>query len=54
MLMIATGKNLKEIAAELSISAKTVGTYHTRIFQKMGLKNDIELTRYVLLNKLTD
>ena len=54
MRMIATGKNLKEIAAELSISAKTVGTYHLRIFQKMGLKNDIELTRYVLFNKLLD
>ena len=38
MLMIAGGKSLKEIAAELSISAKTVGTYHTRILAKMGMK----------------
>lgn len=53
MIMIASGKNLKEIAADLSISAKTVGTYHARIFQKMRMKNDIELTRYVLLNKVT-
>jgi two-component system, NarL family, invasion response regulator UvrY len=52
MLMISAGKSLKEIAAELSISVKTVGTYHARILQKMRLKNDIELTRYVLLNKL--
>jgi two-component system invasion response regulator UvrY len=52
MLMIANGKSLKEIAAELSLSAKTVGTYHIRILQKMNLKNDIELTRYVVLNKL--
>jgi DNA-binding NarL/FixJ family response regulator len=54
LLMIARGKSLKEIAAELSISAKTVGTYHIRILKKMGLKNDIELTRYALLNKLVE
>jgi DNA-binding NarL/FixJ family response regulator len=54
MLKIAQGKSLKEIAAELSLSAKTVGTYHIRILRKMGLKNDIELTRYVLLNKLVE
>jgi DNA-binding NarL/FixJ family response regulator len=54
MLMIARGKTLKEIAAELSISAKTVGTYHTRILSKMGLSNDIQITRYALLNKLVD
>ena len=54
MRMIAHGKTLKEIAAELSISAKTVGTYHTRILTKMGLRNDIQITRYALLNKLVD
>jgi DNA-binding NarL/FixJ family response regulator len=54
MLMIARGMSLKEIAAELSISAKTVGTYHLRILNKMGLSNDIQITRYALLNKLVD
>lgn len=54
MLMIAKGKSLKEIAGELSISAKTVATYHTRTLTKMGLTNDIQITRYALLNKLVD
>jgi DNA-binding NarL/FixJ family response regulator len=54
MLMIARARSLKEIAAELSISAKTVGTYHTRILAKMGLSNDIQIARYALLNKLVD
>jgi DNA-binding NarL/FixJ family response regulator len=54
LLMIARGKSLKEIAADLSISAKTVGTYHIRVLKKMNLKNDIELTRYALLNKLVE
>lgn len=54
MVAIARGRSLKEIAADLSLSAKTVGTYHTRLLAKMGLKNDIELTRYAILNKLVD
>ena len=54
MRLIAKGKTLKEIAEELSISVKTVGTYHTRLFEKMGLKSDVELTRYALLNKIVD
>jgi two-component system, NarL family, invasion response regulator UvrY len=52
--LIATGKPLKEIAVELAISVKTVGTYHTRLLEKMGMGSDIELTRYALANKLVD
>ncbi len=52
MLLIASGKIQKEIAAELSLSAKTVSTYHTRILKKLGLKNDIEVSRYAIQNKL--
>jgi len=51
--LIATGKSLKEIAG-LSISVKTVGTYHTRLLEKMGMSSDIELTRYALANRLVD
>ncbi|MEO6568193.1 MAG: response regulator transcription factor [Opitutaceae bacterium] len=40
------GKSLKEIAAELSLSAKTISTFRGRIFQKLGVKNDVELARY--------
>jgi two-component system, NarL family, invasion response regulator UvrY len=54
MRMIAMGKSLKEIADELSISAKTVGTYHLRLLEKMGMKSDIEITRYALTHKLVD
>ncbi len=52
--MVATGKSLKEIAADLSLSIKTIGTYHTRILEKMSMSSDVELTRYALQNKLVD
>ena len=45
---IATGRALKEIAAELSISEKTVSTYHTRLLEKMRLRSDAEVVRYAL------
>ncbi|MBV8351576.1 MAG: response regulator transcription factor [Verrucomicrobia bacterium] len=48
MLMIAAGKVPKEIGDELSLSAKTVGTYRTRVLEKMKLKNNAEIMRYVV------
>lgn len=52
MLSIAGGKSIKEIAREISISESTVRTYRSRILEKLRVKNDIEITRYVLENKL--
>lgn len=52
--LVASGKTLKEIAEELSLSVKTVGTYHIRLMEKMGMKSDVEMTRYALKNKLVE
>jgi DNA-binding NarL/FixJ family response regulator len=52
--LIAGGKTLKEIAAELSLSEKTIGTYRTRISEKMRLATNVELARYALQHKLVD
>lgn len=47
MLMIAAGKTRKEIADKLFLSVKTVSTYRTRILEKMGVKTNADLTKYV-------
>jgi DNA-binding NarL/FixJ family response regulator len=52
MLLIAAGKTVSEIAQELALSVKTVSTYRTRILEKMNLKNNAELMRYVVENKI--
>ena len=52
--MIAKGKTIKEIAAELALSDKTVGTYRNRISKKMGLTTNVALTRYALKHLLVD
>jgi DNA-binding NarL/FixJ family response regulator len=52
--LIVRGKSLKEIGAELALSVKTVSTFHTRIWQKLGLRNDVELVRYAMEHKLME
>jgi two-component system invasion response regulator UvrY len=52
MCMIASGKTVKEIGEELSLSVKTVSTYRSRILNKMRLKGNAELTRYAIDNRL--
>lgn len=51
--LLISGRSLKEIAAELSLSAKTVSTFHTRIWEKLRVQNDIEMVRYALEHGLT-
>jgi two-component system, NarL family, invasion response regulator UvrY len=53
MLLIAAGKAPKEIGDELSLSVKTVGTYRARILEKLNLKNNAELMRYVMERDLS-
>jgi DNA-binding NarL/FixJ family response regulator len=52
--LIAQGKAVKEIAYELSVSAKTVSTYIVRIRDKTGLANYVDIARYALQNRLVD
>ena len=52
--LVALGKPLKEIAGELSLSEKTIGTYRMRISQKIGLSTNVELARYAVHHKLVD
>ncbi len=54
MCMITSGKRIKDIAEELYLSVKTVSTHRTRILEKMKMKNNVELTRYVLKNRIVD
>jgi DNA-binding NarL/FixJ family response regulator len=52
-LMIANGKVVKAIAEELGLSVSTVFTYRRKIFEKLKLKNNVELTHYVLENEVS-
>ena len=50
--MIGQGRTVSEIAADLTLSVKTVSTYRARILEKMDLRTSAELMRYVIAHKL--
>ena len=54
MLMIASGKTVKEIAYEMFLSIKTVSTYRVRALNKMGMNNNAEFTYYAVKHGLVD
>jgi DNA-binding NarL/FixJ family response regulator len=50
--LIAGGKTVGEIGAELHLSVKTVSTYRARILEKTGLKNNASIMRYAVEHRL--
>lgn len=52
--MLASGKTITEIARDLSISVKTVSTYHTRLLEKMDMRTDSALIQYAVRHHLVD
>jgi len=51
---LAAGKSVTEIAAQLSLSVKTVSTYRTRMLEKMNLGTNVELIHYAIRHHLID
>jgi DNA-binding NarL/FixJ family response regulator len=54
LLLIGSGKAVKQIAEELYLSEKTVSTYRSRILEKMKMKTNAELTHYTIKHHLLD
>ena len=54
MRMIAAGKAIKKIAAELFLSVRTVSTYRARVLVKMQMKTNADLIRYAMQHNLVD
>jgi two-component system, NarL family, invasion response regulator UvrY len=52
--MIALGKTISQIAAELHLSATTISTYRARILEKMNMTTTAEIMRYALRNGVVD
>ena len=50
--LLASGKTVSDIAAELSLSVNTISTYRNRILEKLLLNNNAELTRYAMDHSL--
>ena len=53
-LMIVNCQKVQEIANSLFVSPRTINTYRYRIFEKLEVRNDVELTHLALRYKLVD
>lgn len=53
-LKLAQGCTAGEVAAELSLSAKTVSTYRARLMRKLEARSNSDLTYYALKHRLLD
>lgn len=54
MLMITRGMTVQDIATRLFLSSKTINGYRYRIFDKLGIKNDVELTYLAMKHRLIE
>jgi DNA-binding NarL/FixJ family response regulator len=52
MRRLSRGESLTQIGACLHLSPKTITTYRARILEKLDLRSNAELTRYVIEHKL--
>ena len=54
MLMITRGYRLQEISDSLCLSPKTVSTYRYRLYEKLGVETDVELTHLAIRHGMLD
>jgi len=52
--MLTDGKKVSQISTYLELSPKTVYSYRYRIFEKLGIRSDVELTILAVKHGLTD
>jgi two-component system, NarL family, invasion response regulator UvrY len=52
--LLAAGRSVKQIAADLVLSDKTISTYRARILEKMAMTSNAELVRYAVKTGLVD
>ncbi|WED42208.1 two-component system response regulator LetA [Legionella cardiaca] len=54
MLMITSGMTVQDIADRLFLSSKTINGYRYRMFEKLGIKNDVELTFLAMKHRVIE
>ena len=54
MWLLASGRQINQIARELLLRPSTVSTYRTRVFRKLRLRNNAELVQYAVRHQLVE
>lgn len=54
LCFIGSGKTTREVAERMNLGVSTISTYRARILEKMRMKTNAELTRYVMQQGLVE
>ena len=54
MLMITAGQSVQTISEKLCVSPKTINSYRYRIYEKLNVQSDVELTLLAMRNGILD
>jgi len=54
MMMITKGQRVVDISEQLSLSPKTINSYRYRLFDKLGVNGDVELTHLAIRYGMLD
>ena len=54
LTLLARGATSREVCGKLALSLSTVETYRSRILQKLGLRNNSDITRFAIRRNLID
>lgn len=54
MLMITRGEKVPNISEQLMLSTKTINSYRYRMFEKLNVSNDVELTHLAIRHGMLD
>lgn len=54
LLMIVQGQGNQQISEALFLSPKTISTYRHRLFEKLDVANDVELTHFAIRHNLVE
>ncbi len=52
LCLLGVGKSVKEIAAHVDVSPKTISTYRSRLLEKLSLSSTADLIRYAVEHEL--
>lgn len=52
--LLASGKSVSDISKQLNLSTNTISTFRLRVFEKMGFRNNLELIKYAIDNKIVN
>ncbi len=54
MMMLLQGEDNAPIAKKLSLSPKTVSTYRYRVYEKLGVQNDVGMVKLAIIHGILD